>query len=388
MTHSVYDADTRLAAISSRFDLLLHVTPTNASSAWHEFEQSSYEKSPEFLYRPRPIDPSIVKRELYSIEIEHIEDPTLAYIFSRKREELDRQLTLVADRNTPRFLLGSRQLFGEINTDLLELAQQILAIESENIHTHDNNDYLTATDIAKHAREEFSYYKQQNPSFSAQVEIREDITGILVSKGNFLIGTDARVAPARLRATLAHEISTHVLTYYNGSQQPFKELYAGMAGYESMQEGLAVLSEYLVGGIDHMRMRLLASRVLAVQMITDGGSFIDTFRKLHHEYNIAPYMAYTITMRVFRGGGYTKDMVYLQGLQNILDYMANGGDLERLYVGKIAYEYRHLIEELYLRRVITKAQLLPRFLDDTETVTRLHKLKQGITVLGLAKEAT
>ncbi len=386
MTDPVYEADSRLAAISSRFDLLLHVTPTNALSAWHEFEKHAYQKTPEFLYRPRPLDPGIVKRELFAIEIEQIEDPTLAYMFSKKRQELDRQLTLIADRNTPRFLLGSRQLFGDITTDLLALAQQILDIENKPGHVRDPDNYLGAADIARHARDELSYYRQLDPTFSAQAEVRDDITGVLVSKGNFLIGTDARVVPARLKATLAHEISTHALTYYNGSQQPFKELHAGMAGYESMQEGLAVLNEYLVGGLDFMRMRLLACRVLAVQMITDGASFIDTFRQLHQEYHVAPYTAFTIAMRVFRGGGYTKDMVYLLGLQNILDYIAEGGDLHRLYVGKIAYEYRHVIEELHLRRVITEASLLPRFLDDEDSKGRLQKLQQGITVLELVQE--
>ena len=67
-----------------------------------------------------------MKRELYSIPIEQIEDPTLAHIYEEKRDELDRQITLLADRNTKRFLYGSRQIFGDIEIELLTLTKDIL----------------------------------------------------------------------------------------------------------------------------------------------------------------------------------------------------------------------------------------------------------------------
>lgn len=387
MTRAVYETDEQLARISNRFDLLLHVTPTNAQAAWQEFEHAKYASPPEFLYRPRSIDPDLMKRELFAIPIERIEDPTLAHIFSQKREELDRQLTLIADRNTNRFLLGSRQLFGDVDATLLELARQMLGMAVETGLGSSDAGYLSAAEFADRARQEIEYYRQQDPALPAQVELRDDVPGIMVSRGNFLIGTDAMVPTARVNATLAHEIGTHVLTHYNGSQQPFRELYAGMAGYESMQEGLAVLAEYLVGGLGGTRLRLLASRVLAVHMITEGADFIETFRSLHRDYDIAPSSAFTIAMRVFRGGGYTKDKVYLQGLTQIMGYLSQGGELERLYLGKISYDYLPLIEELQWRQVLIPPRLRPRFLfDKAETATRLEHLRQGATVMDLMKE--
>jgi len=41
-----------------------------------------------------------------------------------------------------------------------------------------------------------------------------------------------------------------------------------------------VLSEYLVGGLSPARMRQLAARVVTVRQLTDGASFVDTFRVL------------------------------------------------------------------------------------------------------------
>lgn len=389
MTRAVYETDEQLADISDQFDLLLHVTPSNVPAAWQEFQQANYKAPPEFLYRPRNIDPNLLKRKLFAIPLERIGDPTLAYVFSQKREELDRQLTLIADRNTPRFLLGSRQLFGDIDKPLYELAEQILKMpfDPNQASAIGEGGHLSASEFADYAREEIEYYRQQDPDLPAQVKLRDDVPGIMVSKGNFLVGTDTMVPRKRIKATLAHEIGTHVVTHYNGSLQPFRELYGGMAGYESMQEGLAVLAEFLVDELDVLRLRLLAARIIAVHMITEGAEFNETFHQLNHHYDFEPYTAFTITMRVYRGGGYTKDMVYLQGLAQILDYLSQDGDLERLYLGKIAYEHLHLIEELQWRKILAPPRLRPRVLDHPDTAARLERLRQGMTVVDLIKES-
>jgi uncharacterized protein (TIGR02421 family) len=379
----VSETDARLADISQRFDLLLHVTPVNVPKAWGRFHRSGFEKLPEFLYRPRPVDPALMKRELFSVPIERIEDPTLAQIFQQKQDELDRQITLVADRNTPRFLYGSRQLFGDIEPELLSLAENILQQLPPHLTDDHDSDFVAAEHFAEIARNEIEIYRSQDLKFSAQVEVRDDITGILVSKGKFLIASDARVPRLRVEPTLAHEIGTHVVTYYNGRQQPLCEFYTGMAGYESLQEGLAVLAEYLTGGLSRPRLRLLAGRVIAVQSICQGADFIETFRVLHDQYGFSQATAFNIAMRVYRGGGYTKDAVYLRGLKNLLSYLARGGDFEMLLVGKISHQQLTLVEELGWRKVLKPAVLRPRYLDRPETQHRLAFLRKGVSVLEL-----
>jgi len=358
----------------------------NAPQAWQEFQKNKYQKSPQFLYRPRNIDPALMKRQLYQVPIEHIEDPTLAYIFSSKREELDRQISLVADRNTPRFLLGSRQLFGDIPPALLDLAKQMLSLlpPAQQAETG----YLSASEFAQQARQEIDCYRQQDPALPAQVELRDDVPGILVSKGHLLVGQNTRISMDRVKATLAHEIGTHIVTHYNGSQQPFRELYAGMAGYEPLQEGLAVLAEYLSNELSHTRMRLLAGRVMAVDMISNGADFIESFRMLENDFAFSRANAFTLCMRVYRGGGYTKDFIYLQGLVNVLDYLAAGQQLEQLYIGKITYEHLDFIEELQWRKVLKAPRLRPRFLDDPRTASRLKQLRQGKNIVQIMREAS
>lgn len=386
MTRAVWETDAQLNAINKQFDILLHVTPVNAPAAWAEFRRRGCQGEPEFNYRPRPVEPDLLKRQLYQIPIELIEDPTLAQIFAAKRDELDRQIGLIADRNTPRFLHGSQQIYGAVEDWLLKLAHQLVDRIEPAVSPGSAARMLDAEALAARANEELAWYRQAMPDLPARVELRNDVPGIMVSRGHFLVGRDARVAIDRLNATLAHELGTHIVTYYNGRGQPFRQLYAGLANYEVLQEGLAVLAEYLVGELSAARLRLLAGRVLAVSSLTAGAGFVDTFRALSRRCGFAPDAAFTIAMRVYRGGGYTKDAVYLRGLAQLLDYLGKGGDIDLLLLGKVNLEHVHLVEELRWRRVLKPGPLRPRHLESTEAVRRLDQVRQGMTIRQLAEE--
>ncbi len=79
----------------------------------------------------------------------------------------------------------------------------------------------------------------------------------------------------------------------------------------------------------------------------------------------------------------TKDLVYLRGLDWLLQYLATGGDLEPLWVGKIASRHIPIIQELRWRKVITSTHLTPRFLTLLNTKERLERLHAGATVMDL-----
>ena len=149
-----------------------------------------------------------------------------------------------------------------------------------------------------------------------------------------------------------HEVGTHVLTFINGRAQPFRLLCAGLAGYDELQEGLAVLSEYLVGGLSAARLRLLAARVIAVKCMTDGADFIETFNTLCNDHGFTRRTAFGITARVHRSGGLTKDATYLRGLVSVLRYLRGGGGIEPLLVGKIGMDDLSVMEELLRRKIL------------------------------------
>lgn len=379
MTEKVYAADREIAAISASFDLVLHATPVNGPAAEAEFRASGYGTAPEFLYRARTLDPDVVKRRLFEIRLEHIDDPAIARIFYEKRDELDRKLTLVADRNSPRFLLGSRAVYGDPDADLVRLAERLVAEIDAPLAAQP----MDLDVVAAAAEAEMDHYRAIDPTLEAQVRVRDDLPGVMVSQGDLLIGSRARVTPDRLAALMAHEVGTHVLTHHNGRQQPFRELSVGTAGYEALQEGLAVLWEYLVGGLDPGRLKLLAGRVLAVTAISDGADFVETFRALVNTWGFSSDVAFTVAMRVHRGGGLTKDAVYLRGLVQVLTYLQSGAPLERLHLGKVANEHLGVVEELEWRQILEPPRLLPRQLQHPEVQERIESCRRGIGVRDL-----
>lgn len=383
---AVWEVDRRLAEVSNQYDFLLQVTPVNAERAWHQFKKGQYQKAPTFHYRPLPVDPMLLKRQLHAIPVERIEDPAVAEIFHEKLSELDRQITMLQDMNTPRFVHGSMQLFGSIDGDLVKLAESLLDVLPPRSHDDANGGRLDANAIADLAEKEIDHYRRQWQGMGGGVDIRGDIaSGLMVSRGKLLISRNARVPGVRAEALLQHEIGTHMLTYYNGRAQPFRQLYCGLAGYEALQEGLAVMAEYLVGGLSRPRLRLLAARVLAAQRMVQGASFVEIYNELDRRHDFEHRTAFTITTRIYRGGGLTKDAVYLKGLVQVLKYLGDGGELEPLYVGKIAAEHVPVIHELRWRQVLHEPPLRPRFLGTPGVNDRLKRLRHGVSVLDLVE---
>ncbi|MEE8142713.1 MAG: tyrosine/phenylalanine carboxypeptidase domain-containing protein, partial [Planctomycetota bacterium] len=148
-----------------------------------------------------------------------------------------------------------------------------------------------------------------------------------------------------------------------------------------------VLSEYLVGGLSRPRLRVLAARVVAAHLASDGATFVETFRVLHHDYRFPVKVAYTIAMRIFRGGGMVKDAIYLRGLQKVLEYLRSDGELEPLFVGKISASDIPLILELQRREVLSPPPLQPHYLGAFGAEQRLEKMRNGATVLDLIRHS-
>ena len=381
----VWKVDRELAEIATDFDFLLSVTPINGEQAWRAFKRKRFEIEPRFIYRPLPVDPALVKRQLYRIPIEKIEDPALEALFRAQRMELERKLTMLSDRGGPSFLYGSLQLYGRVGARLLEAANYILERVPVRSRSRSAVRQLNAMEFAARAEEEIRFYRERDPRVWSRVEIRDDVVGVLVSKGNLLLNRHQKVAENRVESLLAHEIGTHVLTYFNGMSQPFHQLYAGLPDYEELQEGMAVLAEYLTGGLTGPRLRMLAARVLAANMLTEGAEFTEVFRELDDRYGFTQKTAFNITLRIFRGGGLLKDMVYLRGLMQLLEYLGGGGTFEPLLLGKFGADHLHIIRELQWRKVLSAPLLKPRYLENTEVMKKLEIVQRGITLQDLVK---
>ncbi len=380
--------DQELVKIGNTFDFLLLTSVVNHNEAWEEFRRGGFNQQPTFLYRLIPVDPELLKRRLYQVPIEELDDPTLAFIFRDKRRELDRMLNMLEERNTRDFHLSSIQVFGGVEEELLAKANQILDYQVEEKEEDEDEEpqateRISTEEFVALARQEISWMQQQYKPLDATVTIRNDITGLMVSRGQLLVGSGFTTTRKRADALIQHEVGTHVLTYYNGKAQPLQQMYVGSPGYEDLQEGLAVLAEYLVGGLTLSRLRTLAGRVVAVDCMLHNADFSETFHVLHRDKGFTAYTAYGITERVYRGGGMTKDAVYLRGLLHLLDHLAQGNELQPLLIGKIRQDYLPIIDELIQRKILKPAPIVPRYFSNPVSMERLRRLQTKTDVLSL-----
>jgi len=377
--------DRSIDDVASTFDFLLAVTPINAEAAFEAFKGG--EQTPVFLYRPLALQVEAAKQKLFSISFDHLEDPVLHQLYREKQQELDLQLSLISFRQKSQFIEFGRALYGPVEPHLLSEAKAILTHLNGGEPSGDDDAGSQVADcyqVEHRARSMIAAYHRQFTDFAVSVEIRDDLpSGLMVSGHRLLIARSTVMDARRVEPLLSHEIGVHLLTYFNGSAQGLRLFRSGLAGYEGMQEGLAVFSEYLSGGMTPARLRLIAGRVLGCASMLDGATFRETYSLLVEEHNFSTSAAFNLVLRLYRGGGLAKDAIYLRGLLALLDHLRGGGTLEPFWMGKIAASHFGVMQELAERGLLRLPAVRPLFLETDEGRTRLARARDGMRPLDM-----
>ena len=112
-------------------------------------------------------------------------------------------------------------------------------------------------------------------------------------------------------------------------------------------------------------------------------SFEETFNHLLSEYDFPRRALFEMVARVYRGGGFTKDSVYLRGLVETLRLIPLQEDFDGVFAGKIGFHHIPLIRELQSRSVLMPAPFRPRFLVLKSARERIARLRAGAEVTDL-----
>lgn len=375
----VFDIDKQLTDIEKSYQFLWLVSPSNIHEIKNEFFKSNYDKVIDYHYRLLPVDPDVLKRRLYNLKMEDIDDPAMSFLFREKREELDLQISMLTERGTRNFMYDSIRLYKGVENTLCEEARAILnTVEEED--PGDDKELLDSKAFSSMARKEFDYYKEQDENFKCKVHIRKDVNVMMVSHGELYLPDDYKMSRKEAEALIQHEVGTHVLTYYNGSNQPLQQLSNGLADYDPLQEGLAVMSEFMVDGLTANRLRILAGRVIAGEALMEGGDFQQIFRLLKMDYGFSPERAFNITSRIMQGGGFMKDIIYLKGLVLLKDHLKDGCDYEPLLAGKYGIKHTGIIKELTDRMVLNPVKVKPSYLHSEKMCEKLELIRQGLSL--------
>lgn len=353
------EVDAALLAIDAELDWLLALNPLGTDALWDEFDASGRTRVSPLRYAEPVLDMDQIRRRLLALPVDRVESPLLAQVLGEKQVDLARTIELVRLRGDAGFTEASVALFGGVEPELLELANRILG----EVAPGQPLEADTGVDAVVEAVErEVDWYREQAPDFELEVIINADVGSLMmVSHGRLYLDADLRLPAARLQPLLQHEIGTHVVTHYNGARQPLRQLAVGLAQYDPLQEGLGVLAEYLAGYLPGERLRILAARVLAADMAIHRRGIPEIFACLHGDHGFATDDAFDVAVRALRGGGLTKDAVYLRGLCDLLADLAGGGDFQSLFVGKFALAHRDAIAAIIDEGWAAPPRLMPRY---------------------------
>ena len=334
----LFEIDHQIDVLVKKIEMLNYVNPINIEKEKKKFYKSKYLKEPKFKYPKRDFDKFSLHKEFFALTIDDIEDEKLRdfyediiYFYSGLIQCIE---TIGKGK---RFYYNSLRSFGTPTEQDVENAKFILHFESEDDKSEIFKPKYSATESHQFFREysknyDFSYSIKNSKTMGAIAMVSNSIQALVLNENHVF-------SENQINILTNHEIGVHMVTTMNGMLHPLKVFSHGFPNNEETQEGLAVFSEYMSGNLTVKRLRELAYRVLAVDSLAKGYSFSRTFRMLHNGYDLKKDEAFYISVRAHRGGGFTKDYLYLTGLKKIYDYHQKGKDLSLLLTGKVSLEY-------------------------------------------------
>lgn len=354
---AVKKVDAGLYRLIKNFELLAYVNPINSASEQRRFIKNNFSENPRFKYSPIKINPYELKKELNNLPTSSISDVSIRHLYESVINSYFDKIDLLSSLNTPKFLYNSLRYFGRPSKKDIKNAKYLLhlpAIPSEPT----KSPILGTSEAIVDFKNSLNDY-----GFDSKIELSKRVISqvmVLNSKKTIQFRPDAKFTRSEINALIAHEIGVHMVTTMNSSSQQLKVFNVGLPVNTETQEGLAILSEYLSGNITMKRLKKIALRVIVVDMMCSGADFKECFNFIKQNHIPDSSEAFTLVTRVFRGGGFTKDYLYLTGFVKILRFWNNDNDLTPLLVGKTSLGFYNVIDEMIEREMLEKPKYLTK----------------------------
>lgn len=341
---ALFDIDSNLNRLVKRIELLSYVNPLNIEKEKHRFFASKYTIEPEFKYPKLKFDPYKLQRLFFSQRLDRIEDESIRKLYQDVIYYYANMIQCIETIGKgKKFYYNSLRAFGTPTERDVQNARFILHFKDE--PSSADMDKVFTPDEAK------TYFDEFIPRYNFPLKIRFSTNisaDAMVSNSSqtLFIKKNVKFSKNQLLTLANHEIGVHLVTTYNGLEQPLKIFSNGLPKNVETQEGLAVFSEYMGGALTLKRLKELAYRVMAADGLIKGYSFADTFDLIHGQYKLNRDEAFGITLRAHRGGGFTKDRLYLSGLRKIYKRYQNEEPMDILFTGKVSLDYEEQMNHL------------------------------------------
>ncbi|PSL13253.1 uncharacterized protein (TIGR02421 family) [Marinobacterium halophilum] len=350
----VLRVDRALKKLAKGLETLLYINPINIAREERQFLRNRGRYQPQFRYRQLRIDPYVHREKLYRLPVDRIRDPALRQLYREVIDALAERIDLLVSIGSERFMYNSLRYYGEPTSE--DLANARFLLHAAERPEESNGPRFSADEMIP-----FFEQKAQDWGLECKVELSDRLLAkAMVNNGRkaLMVRRSTTASESELHALAHHELGVHMVTSLNAAAQPLKVFTLGLPGNTHAQEGLAILSEFLCGHLTLKRLKNLALRVIAVDQMLRYNDFCRTWRTLVEDYKCDDEEAFKITARVHRGGGLTKDHLYLSGFSQALKLWREG-DIRGLYVGKTGFNYLPLINDLLARGLVEPPAYLP-----------------------------
>jgi uncharacterized protein (TIGR02421 family) len=337
VSKELFEIDATIDSLVKKIELLDYINPINIEKEKQHFFDSKFTIDPDFKYPEIDFNGFQLHRSFFNQKIENIKDEIIRKLYE---DIVYTYMSLIEciDNigNGKKFYYNSLHAFGTPTETDVENAKFILHFDNENdssetIPTYNSKE--AEVYFRKFSKQyKFSYSIKHSDKLSAMAMVLNNIQTLVINKNHTFTKNE-------LKVLANHEIGLHMVTTMNGVLHPLKIFSHGFPNNVETQEGLAVYSEYMSNSLTLKRLKELAYRVIAVDSLSKGYNFSKTFNLLKNAYNLNKEDSFYITLRVHRGGGFTKDYLYLTGLKKIFDFHNGGNDLTPLLTGKVSLEY-------------------------------------------------
>jgi uncharacterized protein (TIGR02421 family) len=334
--------DQNLNKMVVKIELLNYVNPTNIEQEKRNFFASKYNINPSFKYKKIDFNAHSIQQQLFSQDIDSIKDDESRAFYRDVIYDYSGLIQCIETIGQGRkFYYNALKSFGTPTEKDVENAKFILHFDDE---IFDDNEMIPMYTVEEASVYFEDFVKQYN--FKLDIKLSTKIAAAAMVQNNtqtLILKKNHRYSANQLKVLATHEIGVHLVTTYNGLDQPLKIFHNGFPKNVETQEGLAVFSEYMSGCLTMHRLKELSYRVIAADSLRRGFNFCDTFDVLHNQYKLNREEAYNITLRAHRGGGFTKDFTYLTGLKKVYDAYYNKENLNPLLAGKVSLEYAPMV---------------------------------------------
>jgi len=357
INENVQKVDNEMFEILKDFELLPYVNPINVDAQKERFFKSKFTINPRFKYKPIKFNPYELKKKLHLLETDKIEDVTIKHLYESVITGCVDQINLLATLGTQKFFYNSLRYFGQPNKTDIKNAEYILHLPNIKSEARKTRKFgiKKAQEVFEKAFEDYGFkgnIKIDNKAVSSVMVIN--------SKKQVVLKEGSQFSQNELQYLVEHEIGVHMLTTMNADNNKLKIFSVGLPVNTKTGEGMAVLSEYLSGNFTMKRLRELALRVIAVDSLCNGDDFKTCFALLVNKYNAGKDHAFEITTRVYRGGGFTKDYLYLTGFAELFKFWQDGNDISPLLVGKTSIKFYNTIVEMIDRDIVAKPKYITK----------------------------